>query len=113
MTAGAPLPVVVAAAQRLRRLPEARWRQAPRLPLGSRAPHVVPSQTGASVEAQIRGVIAALMAEDASARGVAAFPPAVPVYGLPDVLIALARSVAQRDPESPALAAAAAASAGW
>lgn len=53
------------------------------------------------------------MAEDAAARGVSAFAPTVPVFALADVLSALAKSVAQRDPSSVALAAAAEAAAAW
>ena len=66
-------------------------------PLGSRAPHDAPARSGPNLDVRVRAAAAALMADDATARGVDAFEPAVPHFALPDVLAALARSVASRD----------------
>lgn len=113
MRADDALVVILRGCERLRRLPESRWRKPPRPPLGSRAPHPVPALSGPTCEHRVLAVAEALMAEDAAARGVSAFAPTVPVFALADVLSALAKSVAQRDPSSVALAAAAEAAAAW
>lgn len=75
----------------------------------------MPTLAGVSVESRARVVAAELMADDAAARGVAAFAPNVPVFALADVVAALARSVAARDltGENAALVSAAASAAEW
>jgi hypothetical protein len=109
------LAVVLRGCERLRRLPESRWQRPPTPPLGSRAPNEVPVVSGPSVESRVRAVAAELMADDAGARGVAAFEPRVPVFALADVVAALARSVAARDltAENAVLASAAGSAAEW
>ena len=82
------------ACARLRRLPESLWKQSPREPLGARAPHVVPATTGPDVETQVRKLIDELMQFDSERRGVSAYAVAVGAFALPDVLEALAKSVA-------------------
>lgn len=113
MRADDALTRVLVGCERLRRLPESRWRQPPMPPLGARAPQQLPDRSGQTCEEQVCAVIAALMIEDATARGVDPFVPDVPVFALADVLAALAKSVAERDPASKALAAAAEAAANW
>lgn len=87
------LAVIREACARLRRLPEPQWGQAPREPLGARAPHAAPTTSGATVEALARGIAQQLMALDAGVRGVAEFPIEVNRFALPDVIEALAKSV--------------------
>lgn len=111
--AGEPLDRVLLGCERLRRLPQQRWQMPPIAPLGTRLPHQVPETTGAVLEVQVRLLLGLLMDEDAAARGVATFAPDVSCFALPDVLAALARSVAQRDPESRALAVTAATMRAW
>ena len=82
------------ACARLRRLPESLWTQSPRAPLGARAPHEVPDATGPDVETQVRGLINELMLFDADRRGVSAYAVTVGAFARPDVLEALAKSVA-------------------
>lgn len=87
---------IVAACERLRRLPASRWQLPPMAPLGSRPPDAAMDATGPSLEVRVRGSIAALMDDDADARGVPCFEPTVGALALPDVLLALALSVAVR-----------------
>ena len=82
-------------------------------PLGARSPHEVPALPGPTCEERVAAIIVALMLEDATARQVEPFVPDVTVFALPDVLAALAKSVAARDADSDALRAAAAAAAEW
>ena len=82
------------ACAKLRRLPESQWAQPPRLPLGSREPHVVPDANGPSMETLIRDCIQQLMIFDANRRTVTPFAVGVGNFALPDVLEALAKSVA-------------------
>lgn len=84
------------ACERLRRLPEARWAKPPQLPLGARSPLEPWRTDGPSLETLVRRSCERLMSADAGARGVTPMVPAVSVFGLADVLLALARSVASR-----------------
>ena len=79
------------ACERLRRLPEARWQQPPLPPLSERAT-VAPTKQGPTLERLVRDAIARLMHADAKAREVQPFTPDVTVFGLADVLEALAAS---------------------
>lgn len=78
----------------LRRLPEARWQQPPRAPLGARLPHERPDTGGPTLEARVRGLVQRCLAFDAAARGVAAFTPTVTAFALPDVLQTVAHALA-------------------
>ena len=82
------------ACAKLRRLPESQWAQVPRLPLGARQPHVVPDANGPTMEALVRNCISQLMVLDADRRAVPSFAVGVGAFALPDVLEALAKSVA-------------------
>ena len=82
------------ACAQLRRLPEPQWAQAPRAPLGARAPHVAPEVGGKTVEALAREWASFLMHTDAELRGVVSFPVTTNPFALPDVIEALAKSVA-------------------
>ena len=88
------------ACERLRRLPEARWQQPPLPPLGARTP-AAPTKQGPTLEQIVRDAIARIMHADAKARGVQVFTPDVPVFGLADVLEALAVSALESgDPDA-------------
>lgn len=54
----------------------------------------MPDASEPSVERQVRGLIDELMRFDAQRRGVSAFPIEVGAFALPDVLEALAKTVA-------------------
>lgn len=82
-------------------------------PWGTRAPQQLPDRSGQTCEEQVCAVIAALMIEDATARGVEPFVPDVPVFALADVLAALAKSASEHDASSKSLEAAADAAARW
>ena len=88
---------IAIAADRLRRLPAARWERPPLAPLGARAPHASPARDGESLESLVREALGELMSADAKARGVEAFEPEVGVFSLADVLEALARSIEVSD----------------
>ena len=82
------------ACERLRGYPEARWLQPPRPPLGARAPLSAARLGGDALQHCVRREIHLLMQADAEARGVQMFTANVSVFALPDVLEALARSLA-------------------
>lgn len=88
------LPVIRDACAQLRRLPEPQWAQAPRAPLGARSPHVAPETGGTTVEALAREWTSILMKADAELRGVNPFDVRVHHFALPDVIEALAKSLA-------------------
>ena len=83
----------LAICERLRRLPEPRWQQPPREPLGSLAPDARATPGEATLEDLVRAAITRLMAADARARAVQPIAVDVGVFALPDVLAALARSI--------------------
>ena len=91
------------ACERLRRYPESRWLQRPRPPLGARPLQGVVQGDGDRLESQVQQGIDLLMRADADVRGVHAFTPDVSVFALPDVLEALARSLAGFDETHPML----------
>lgn len=97
MAAATALDAIAAACVRLRRLPAPRWQRPPMPPMGSRMPGAEVDGSGPSLEQQVRAAIAMLMQDDAAARDVPAFTPMMSALGLPDVLQALALSVALRD----------------
>lgn len=82
------------ACAQLRRLPEPQWSQAPRLPLGARSPHVSVPIDGKTVEAWASEWASTLMATDAELRGAQRFTITAQRLALPDVIEALAKSLA-------------------
>lgn len=78
----------------MRRLPESHWAQSPRLPLGARAPHENPDSSGPTTEQLVRGWISVLQDFDAGRRSLNVFAIGTHAMALPDVLEALAKSVA-------------------
>lgn len=91
-----PLASILDACERLRRLPSARWSQPPRPPLGSVPPNAV-AAAGVSLEDRLAAYVGELMTDDAGVRGVSVFVPDVSVLSLPDLVAALAKSVAERN----------------
>ena len=97
------LSVICEACAQLRRLPQPQWAQAPRAPLGARAPHIPVTTHGTSVEAIALDVAQSLMATDADLRGVPVFPIGANPLALPDVIETLAKSLAtSTDPSTTA-----------
>jgi hypothetical protein len=115
MDADSALEIILSGCERLRWLPESRWLRPPLAPLGTRAIEVLPHATGPSLEVRAQEVASLLMTADADARGVAYFVPDVSVFALPDVVAALAKSLAElhTDVANSVLAAAAAAASEW
>ena len=95
MTITKPLTDIRDACERLRRLPIARWQQPPRTPLGSVS---VESRVGHGdpLETQAIALVHRLIAFDAESRRLPVANPNVPGPGLPDVILVLAMSIADR-----------------
>ncbi len=109
------LDVILRGCERLRQHSEARWLRPPMAPLGSRSLGALSAMGGSSLKECVVEAANLLMQGDAESRGVAAFQPTVSVFGLADVVAALAKSVAAMgtDEGREALAAAATAAADW
>ena len=98
-----PIDEIRRACERLRRLPEGRWQQPPMPALGARSADAGAKQ-GPTLERLVRDAVARLMHADAKARGAQAFTPDVTVFGLADVLEALAVSAHESGDEDAARA---------
>ena len=115
MDADRSLDVILRGCERLRQHSEARWLRPPLAPLGTRLMGALTATGGSSLEARVAEAAGLLMNVDAQSRGVAPFGPTVSVFGLADVVAALAKSVAAAgtDEGRQALAEVANAAADW